>query len=733
MVERRGLQDIEFKVGYATFDNDVFNEFYKPCLDNSVLYNRISGYFSSEIFIPLLEGLKNFVKNNGKIHLILGRLPPKDFDVINSTKEELEEKFLNDLIIDIENVAKKSTNDHSKLLAWLLFNDHLKIKFAIMNIDYSKSKNENPNYTGFLHKKTGIFYDKNGNGVSYNGSNNFTYQGLKLNYEDFDVFMNWKDGKKENFDRHESNFNEFWEDNKRYFLVVELPNEKLKKIITSDTKISDEIFDKIDDFNRKLRSELLLEIKLKSEAIENDFSLTKRKHITEIIWRKPQLEGYNSWIDKEKKGILEIATGVGKTLIAIRAIYDFFTNFDKNDGKKIAALVLPDNLILQWEEELSDWLVDKEGNVIPQIYSVYGENKYGLSIEQLLEKIEDSFYMSDMPLVILAYYNTFSKKVVPFLNKLRNKEILFIADEVHEIGTEKRIKQFSKFDPNYLMGLSATPNRYFDKKGTDSLKKYFGDIIYEYTLAEGIEDGYLCDYKYKPIFCDLSNEKKTEYESYTKRIHTLRSLFEKEKNSAKKTKYKNELDQALFDRKRIIKKAESKYQILWDLVHDLKESDKLNHVLIYTEDNDQLGRIDSYLISNDYPVSSITQNDAMQQRKIILQLISKSIKKILLAIKILDQGIDIPNLNYGILMSSTGNIRQFIQRRGRLLRTAYNKKYAVIYDMVIRDIDSEITRVGIFYNDCSNKDNVKEICLEEKINIEKIRKEVIEIDREGYQ
>jgi len=735
---KKSLRDLELEVGYTTFDNDTYNEFIIPCLRNAKQYNRFSGYFSSKIFIYLLEGIKDFVKNKGVINLVLGCLPPKEFDIINATKEELEELYVNKLIMDIENVVKESTKDHAILLAWLLYHGHLKIKYAIINLESKKDENM-INSPGFLHSKLGLFYDEDGNGISYIGSPNYTLQAYAYNFEDFDVFNNWEDQTNiKHFKRHEKNFNEFWSNSKDLFVVVELPENQLKNNLKEPLEMNDLVFDNVDLFNKKLRESILnnirqqLETKNKVESMKKidttDLSIdnedTLIKDITKVEWRKPQLEGYQKWIENEKKGILEIATGVGKTLIAIKAIYDFLTEKNKSSKRKIVTLVLPDNLIDQWEDDLKDWLVDENGNSLSKILSINTDSSKRKSVPKLLQKLKDDFIMLDKPLVILAYYNTFSSKIIPILNGFKNTDVFLIADEVHELGTKTRQKRFKNFIPNYLLGLSATPYRYFDDEGTKFITDYFENgIIYEYEISDGIQDGYLCPYKYYPLFCSLNAKEEKKYEKSTKRINFLKTQLKNEKNREKKKEMKKEYEEALFYRKRIIKKAASKLPIVIDLLSDIKENDQLKYILIYNEDDDQLGKLYDSLINSDYSVTKITRHELMSDRKKSISHIKSGMRQILLAEKILDQGIDIQNLKYGIIISSTGNIRQHIQRRGRLLRISKVKEFSIIYDLVVGEIGSEQKRVFTFYDDCMNKNEVIEICLDNNLDFEKIEGE----------
>lgn len=295
-------------------------------------------------------------------------------------------------------------------------------------------------------------------------------------------------------------------------------------------------------------------------------------------------------------------------------------------------------------------------------------------------------------------------------DKLHKRHILFVADEVHEMGTEKRIEKFNLFDPEYRLGLSATPKRYFDEEGTDFILEYFrgnfyeDGIIYEYNLSDAIRDGFLCPYDYFTIKCTLNQKETEEYNELTKKI-----IIERKKEEPDE----NRIFRLLFNRKAIINKASCKKEKILSLISDLKEQEQLRglkYVLVYLEDTDQLMEIYDELVNQDYRVNYIIQDT--KNRNEILERFKTGEIQILLAIDILDQGINVPELSIGIISSSTGNEKQFIQRRGRLLRihTQSGKDKALIYDLVVPYIDSnkvegEFERMRIFYEDCSNKED----------------------------
>lgn len=542
----------------------------------------------------------------------------------------------------------------------------------------------------FFHSKAYLFDhdDIDFPCTSIVGSSNFTNRGLTGNIElnsvlrsksAYDYLVNW--------------FDEFWEE-----------AESFDRALLDTRSIL---------FNKPLND--ITSSKAQSEEKDSpEESLGVKDPFADIVWKVPQSIGYQNWLNNKKKGILQIATGVGKTLIGIRAVNDFIIEHQDSERKAIVLIGVHSNpMIEQWREELIYWL--DESN-FEQIQSISGEKKKSIDLQIEDLKLNLELFKNT---VVIAHYNTICSKLVPFLNKLELKnDILFISDEVHELGTKNRIKKIKDFHPISCLGLSATPQRYFDKSGTDFLKDFFNGIVYTYTIEQAIEDNYLCGYKYKPIICKLSGE---ELEKYRKMTRLL--AMEQEKTPKDKEKIKR----IAMKRSKIVKKAKSKEDKIIELInqiqYELKEKNKtLKHMLVYFEDNSQL--LDTYgklplnvvseRITEEYPV------DKKDRRKLIREL-KIGATQMIFAIQILDQGINIPELKYAIIVASTGNEKQYIQRRGRILRPLDGKQYAEIYDLVIPQIESEQKRVKVFYNSCSNKDEVKAFFRELDIDIDSIR------------
>jgi len=664
----------------------------------------------------LFQGIKDFIRNNEnpKIRLILGCIPNKEFEIANDNERRrlYEENFIDNLLNEDEFPDKKDKKAIIRLFAWLLDKGILEIKLGfIINDKGELASKKEINIAlnhGMLHDKKGIFIDKEGNKIGFSGSLNETDMALLRHGEGITVHKSWDIYPHETENLYLkaiiNEFDKYWNNKGKRIQVFSLPNDLLTKIKKyAPQKLIEEDYQVINDFYRKIEPDFKISIK-----INNDFH-----PFAKINWKDPpQIKSYQNWLINDRRGILSIATGVGKTLIAIRAIYEFLKE-EKNKAEKksriIAIAVHSKPMIFQWRDEINQWLTNPtNGEKIGLIIEIYGDSNKP-NIKTQIADIKAISLQSNKPIILICHYTTFARDLIPILIKeQKRRKILFIADEVHEMGTDLRAEYFSIFNPIYRLGLSATPERYFDTSGTKFLVEYFSGIIYEYEIKDAIKDGYLCPYEYYPIICSLNTEEITNYNRYTTAIAMAEAEKDRDENKIKRLKRA---------RKKIIKKAESKIPRTIELVKSLKNKlnmDGLKYLLIYLEDKEDLNLLKNNLINEDFQIDFIIEDTPSEKRNEIIKNFKQGMIPILLAITILDQGINIPELKYGIITSSSGNKKQFIQRRGRLLRIdkKSGKRNAHIYDLIIpilekrgnkiRVIESEIERAKIFISDCKN-------------------------------
>ena len=267
-----------------------------------------------------------------------------------------------------------------------------------------------------------------------------------------------------------------------------------------------------------------------------------------------------------------------------------------------------------------------------------------------------------------------------------------MVDEAHNFGAEYlRCLLSDKF--NYRLALSATLDRHGDPEGTQALYDYFGDKCIEYTLDRAIEENKLTKYKYYPIIVSLSETEREAYADYSRQIS---KCLMKGKNG--KIKLSEKGKRIALKRSRIVAGAVNKIEALEDAITPYKDD---KHLLVYcgatkvldpekesTEvDEDDLRQIDivTDLLGNKMKmkVSQFTSNESVEERAVLKnEFAAGDTLQALIAIKCLDEGVNIPSIKTAFILASTTNPKEYIQRRGRVLRLADGKEYAEIYDFI---------------------------------------------------
>ena len=611
----------EIKLSYNSSNSDIVNDFYNKVLSESIRYDRISGFFSSTSLAIAARGIDKFIKNKGHMRLLCGtQLKEDDLESIKNS-DDLKDLIDEKFLKDYNTIEDELIKNHVKALGWMIANDYLEIKIGVI-------KNEDGTYGNMLHSKIGIMYDEFEDSLLFDGSVNETAYGWKYNIESLKVFFSWVNP-------------EYMEDD-----VIDFEN------FWTGKDFSLEVFD-VPEASKNM----LIEIAPKSEKEFQDLQFDDKPKLREY-----QNVALNSWINNNMRGIFSMATGTGKTITAL-SCFDYLSN---RKSQLMTVIVCPQkHLITQWERELEKF------NYKGEVLHAYGDNPNWTG--QFLGYIGDLISGSKRELVVLTTFNSFCMdKFIDTIN-FYDDEILLIVDEVHGVGSS----QFSdglipnKYD--YRLGLSATPEIEDDFERTDLVFSYFDGIVYNYDLKKAIEKGFLTPYNYYPTFIDLNNDEMEDYIYYTQQM----SQFMGDKKLSKR----EEATLRKYQRKRrdLINNAEEKMIFLKKF---LKNQINMKDLIIYCT-GDQLREIEDYL--NELGISNqrFTGGESTQKRDMILKLFAKGYYQALIGIKCLDEGVDVPSTQTAILMASTLNSRQHIQRRGRILRRSPGKKKANIIDLVV--------------------------------------------------
>lgn len=628
------LSSINFQPDYRTGSNHEPQEMMKLALSQSCIYQRASGYFASSIFNLFKKETLEFAKSGGVINLMCSPvMSNEDLHQISlgyETKKLLKKKIIKDVSDIIENI---DFDHQSSFLATLIHHDILNIKLIF-----------NENGLGIFHDKSGYFKDKNHNIVSFSGSANESSNAFSGagNFERISVYTSWE---KEDRKRSESTkmyVDNLWDGKIKglgVFNFPELAKEYLAKFTKDNLEDLDKIFGpKVNNINKP--KELMPHQKL---AIEK--------------WKK-----------SGKRGILKHATGSGKTITAIDAIRDHIQS-----GQPTLVLVPSKLLLEQWYTEIKQEIDGVSFLICGGGHTNWKKTSY---LNQML-KSENS---GDFGSVVIAINDTASSP--NFREKLINlKNILLVADEVHSLGSEKN-SGILNYNFGFRLGLSATPERYRDEEGTKKLFDFFGGIIPpEVSLEDALKSGRLVPYDYYPKLTYLNASEEENWVKLTKKIVNyirFNDIDTKEKKSDKI------LSLMKIQRSRIAKKAYSKVSAVVNILLETYHHDE--HWLVYCEDREQLGEInDALLLENINPF--IYMSDMEGSPRAELEAFTK-LGGVLLSIRCLDEGVDIPKISHAIIAASSQNPRQFIQRRGRVLRKSKGKLNAVIYDCIVVPLDT---------------------------------------------
>ena len=648
-----GFKDIPIKNEYRSLIDDVINDFYVPLLKNSVLYQRAVGFFSSSALTMISKGIEGVVRNNGKIQVIASpKLSISDIEEIRKGYE-VRKVIENSLIRELSNVDEPSDFEKLSFIARLVADGVLDIKIAFLT-----TKNEIAMY----HEKMGLITDDEGNTVAFSGSMNESENAFRGNYESFDTFCSWTNDSERVFQKQMA-FKAIWEDYEPGVETIEFP-----------TAVKNRLY----EYNPELRSHNAVA----SESNENSVIQPEKKRAIflpdDFSIRNYQNEAIHNWERNGFCGIYDMATGTGKTLTALASVEYLFR---KNCERLAMVIVCPyQHLVEQWVEDIVRF------GIYPIIgYSASSQKNWKRNLEQAVRSF--NLHVTDMFCFVTTNASFVTKKVQEQI-KLLGKDALFIVDEAHNMGAENYRKCLpASFE--FRLALSATIDRHNDDVGTAALTSYFGKKCIEYSLREAIENKMLTRYFYYPVLTYLDED---ELEEYLNLTHQLATSISKKKGKVVLSEYAKQL---LIKRSRVIAGARGKLPELKERISQYKED---KHILVYcgattikefdADDADfgtrQIDLVTS-MLGNDMGmrVGRFTSQESSQERAQIRTAFAEGeILLALVAIKCLDEGVNIPSIKTAFILASSTNPKEYIQRRGRVLRKFPGKEYAVIYDFI---------------------------------------------------
>jgi superfamily II DNA or RNA helicase len=578
------------------------------------------------------QSFLDFARRGGKARFICSpSITEEDSSAIASGYLHRKDSIERAITRDVDQLLSDPASEHrAKLLATF-------IKFGTLDIKVAIRIGGN----GIYHEKIGIFADGKGHHVSFLGSANETWSAWHAegNHESIEVFRSWLNTDESRVQSHRKIFDLLWKGETPGVDTIEFPEAQRRKILSvAAPGLDDPTVDTPQPINSGRRRLMLHQ----ANAIE--------------LWEKAG-----------RRGVFEHATGSGKTFTAIEAIKKHLIT-----GEPALVLVPSQLLHEQWKREILEEIPDAS-----VLMAGSGHIKWK-DRGRLRSQTSSGLGMNR---VVVATMQTASTDT--FINGLsQGDHLLIVADEIHQIGSPKNSIALS-IRSGASLGLSATPIRYGDPEGTQRIFTRFGPVIPPaITLQDAIAAGRLVNYEYFPHPVHLSDEESELWKKLTKQISFELAKSKKKDSSAGLT---DKAKMLLIQRSRIAKKARVKTGLATNVIK--KEFKEGQSWLIYCEDSDQLNEMLLKLRAEG--LRPLEYHSNMSGDKVDALNWFKKFGGVLVSIKCLDEGVDIPAVSHAFILASSQNPRQFIQRRGRVLRKSAEKNIAVIHDAIVVPIDPE--------------------------------------------
>jgi superfamily II DNA or RNA helicase len=662
----RNFREIGLSGEYSSSGASLVQDFFSPVLESARTYDRAAGYFSSSLFVLAPVAWTDFFFSGGKMKL-LSSVELSGPDAQNLSGGHLpDERFRSSFEEAWANLISDPTKElTASLLRALIYFEKLEVKVAIF-----RKKG------GLFHDKLGIFRDSDGHAVSFTGSANETWNAWSGfgNHESIDVFRSWEGKDSERVNSHISRFDQYWNGERKDLIVF--GGEALREVVVEKEPTED-----LEAIVKRVRFEL--ERAIKSVSVSWPSANQPKK------LREYQLEAVENWVAHNNRGVISFATGGGKTLTAIEVIRRWASL-----GGSTLVLVPTGILASQWIKELISEL--------PTATILRADSRSRSPWKKLINTFL-SGSESAAPRVVVGTYKTAAGKAFRSLVG-GGRKLLVIGDEVHRFGAPDTRKIAEHLSSGATLGLSATPLRSFDDEGTEAIFGYFGSQLSPiYSLTDAIADGNLVPYRFKYVTARLNEVEQMEWDALTLKIR--RATGQDADSFEGQSAYVKTLR---MNRARITKTAESKIFMAATIVAgDFEAHDRW---LVYCETEDHLALIAGQIreIRQDLTLMKYTSTNEDEHDRVLSHF--NEVGGVLLAIRCLDEGVDIPTINKAIIVSSSQSPREFIQRRGRVLRRAPDKPLAHLYDFLMEDnlgevlSSAELERLIEFAKDAMNKE-----------------------------
>ncbi|MFC1661553.1 DEAD/DEAH box helicase family protein [Gemmatimonadota bacterium] len=533
-------------------------------------------------------------------------------------RAELRQAVADELVVAVLDSPGNNTSSQAcvDLFTWMVANERLLLRFAFP---------QHVEDASIFHEKMGYFEFPSGDSVAFTGSANETLGGHHKNYESLDVYRSWVNGERDRVGAKVDQFEEAWT-GKAVGLKVESPSRSVLQRI------------RVMAPNRVPGS--------------GDGGGPELPGVDRSIWRH-QEEAVETFL-RLKNGVLEMATGTGKTRTALK-ILSRLTESGAIRGAVICTSGT--DLLRQWTRELNRWVLDGHE------FSIYQHFASSHDMGRFCSHPEGS---------VLVISREQLAALLQQLPPAGREPLLVVHDEVHGLGSPGCQADLGGQHRHfgYRLGLSATPEREYDVAGTAFITEEIGEVIFEFGLEDAIRRGILCEFDYVPLRYELLEEDRQRI----RQVYALRAAREHQGDPMTREEFWTRLAH-------VYKTATQKPAVFSRYLEREPSAVKSAIVFVHTQEygNSLLDLIHRYT-----PRYGTYYADDHRSR---LEAFSRKDLDCLITCHRLSQGIDIRNLRRVILFSSDRARLETIQRMGRCLRTdpADPAKRATVVDFVRED------------------------------------------------
>ena len=663
------LRDIPYKSLYIIPRDNYVDEVLIRSLNNAKSVDCMFGFFGSAALRSIAPGLSEYLARDAEpMRLVVSpNISTGDISALRegvSTPADVIEARLKQLLGEVKISTSALVRHTLTCLAYMLAHRQLEFRVAWLR-DGS-----------LFHPKVWFFRDVDDTVVAH-GSSNFTDAGLGKNLEQISVDMSWEGGRSvEAIGTLTEEFEALWNGARDYVYTLDLPIAIENELIR---EYEPEKPPTIDDFQRAWEEDIRTVAKLviDSTSIQSvpmmEFTIPSYLELYEGPFSH-QGKAIAAWESSGRRGFLAMATGSGKTITALAAA----SRLQEEVDSLLVIISAPYKpLVSQWVEEVNKFGVMP----LPVGGSAVNRAKHlDLAVRGLQSKV------SKVEVMVVTENFLTSENFRQILDKLpKSISALIISDEAHNLGKKSFLENTpDRFD--YRLGLSATPERQYDPEGTAALFKFFGHPVFEFGLKDAI-GVCLVPYNYYIHQVDLTNEEFEEWKSLTERLR--RKGFRGDADASESSGLPEEIERLLFARRKVIESAENKLEMLRHLLKN-RFRDDVKHVLVYATDKNplQLNCVNEILQDDlNFTIhqltSAETRNRALSAS--ILERFAEGDYNALTCKRVLDEGVDIPQVSEAYILASNTVRRQWIQRRGRVLRKcdAINKQLAHLHDFIV--------------------------------------------------